>query len=170
MLMKMKAAGWPKDFVWDGSAIKILDKVDSAFSNVERPVYFTDVNHCSECREHHDELSARPRMELQRSDLGDCGWDPLCFTSAEGIAYLFPLLARYSMAPSFWPDHDWYGDRLAFHLTYEEQGNRFYRSCNSTQRSAVAGMIAWITENRTDEIELYFSDDEWLHAWRVWSA
>ena len=132
--MKMKAAGWPKDFVWDGGAVEVLDKVDSAFSNVERPVYFMDVIHCPECREHHEELSARPRMELQRADLGHWGWDPPSFTNAEGIAYLFLLLARYSMAPSFWPDHDWYGAQLAFHLTYEE--HHFCRRCNPTQRSA----------------------------------
>lgn len=168
--MKMKAADWPTGFVWDAGAISALDKIDEAFGEVERPAYFTDVNHCPECLEHHEELSRRPRMELQRADLGTMGWDPLSFTSAQGIAYLFPLLARYSMAPSLWPNYDWYGDQMCFRLTYQSQNNSFYRSCNSAQRSAVAGMVAWIIENRTNEIELYLSEDEWLDAWSVWSA
>jgi hypothetical protein len=164
------SAGWPEDFAWDAGAISVLNDIDLAFGNCERPVYFTDVNHCCECREHHEELSEHPTMELRRSNLGSAAWDPICFTSAQGKAHLFPILARYSMAPSFWPEYDWYGTQLVFHLTSGGQYNEFWQSCDAEQRLAVVRMIEWIIEHRKDEIDLYLDDHDWLAAWQLWAG
>ena len=168
--MEMRAEGWPADFAWDAEAASVLDRIDRAFGPVARPTTFTDVNHCCECREHDEELSVRPRMELQRADLGGAAWDPICFTSAQGVAYLFPILARYAMAPSLWPDWDWYGEQMVFHLRSQKPQDDILSLCTGEQRAAVAGMIAWIIAHRVAEIEDYHSTDDWLDAARLWSA
>src|SRR5690242_13994900 len=95
----------------------ILEVVRQAFAVCPRPEHFTDFTHCEECREHDDLLRSRDVDSLRGEDVGNPGWDPLCFTSAEGFAYFFPALARLAL-DSAGPDRDWYGPQLLFHLTY----------------------------------------------------
>ena len=168
--MDWKPEGWPLDFSWDESAASVLHNIDKAFASVERPRHFTNVDHCPECREHDEELSARPRMELQRGDLGGPGWDPIAFTSPHGVMHLMPALARYAMAPDFWPDPGWYADQLGFHLVYDGPGNRLVEFCSIDQRTAVAAMIMWMIDHRSNDLARYCLDDTWLSAFEIWSA
>lgn len=71
----------------------ILAVIDAEFGAVPRPEHFTDFTHCCECAEHDEALRSRDRASLRIEDVGNPGWDPLCFCSAEGIAYFFPALA-----------------------------------------------------------------------------
>jgi hypothetical protein len=164
--MEWKADGWPQDFSWSESAVAVLQQIDRSFSTVERPEHFTNVDHCSECREHDEELSARARMELRRSDLGGPGWDPITFASPQGVAHLMPALARYTMAPDFWPNPGWYADQMAFHLVLDGRDNRLVQFCNPEQRAAVSSMISWMIENRADD--LAHQEDDWLLAFDIW--
>ncbi len=119
--MEHGAAQSAQDFSWSETAKIVLAQIDRAFSTVDLPVYFTNVDHCRECRDHHEELSARPRAELLRSDLGHMSWDPITFAIPQGVAYLMPTLARYTMGPV---DQEWYAEQMVLHLTYEEESNR----------------------------------------------
>ena len=67
----------------------ILTVVQQAFCHCPKPEHFTDYGHCEECREHDDTLRVKTVETLTRDDVRHSGWDPLCFTSPEGIAYLF---------------------------------------------------------------------------------
>jgi hypothetical protein len=69
-------------------------QIDAAFGGVERPVHFTTYTHRCECAEHDELLRARDRDTLSIADVGNPGWDPICLTSPQGIAYYFPALAR----------------------------------------------------------------------------
>jgi hypothetical protein len=165
--MEWKADDWPQGFTWSESAVAILDQIDQCFSLVQRPVHFTDINHCAECREHDEELSARPRMELRRSDLGGPGWDPITFATPQGVAHLMPALARYCMAPDFWPDSGWYADQMAFHLVHNGRLVQFF---DPAQRAAVRSLIGWMIENRANDLTSHASEDDWLAALTVWEA
>jgi len=158
----------PQGFAWDAEAAQVLRLVDEAFAPIERPVHFTNVDHCSECREHDEELKARPRMALRRADLGHVGWDPICFTSAQGVAHLMPALARFTMAPDFWPDLDWYASQMVFHLTHDGPDNRPLHSYDTAQKAAIAAMIAWLSVHRAEAIAHYGSQDDWRQAASIW--
>ncbi len=166
--MEWKADDWPQDFKWSESAASVLKLIDQYFSAVARPQRFTNVHHCSECRAHDDELSVRPRMELRRSDLGGPGWDPINFTSPQGVAYLMPALARYAMAPDFWPNLGWYADQMALHLVLDGNNNRLVTFCSPEQRTAISLMISWMIENRAGDLDRYALEDQWLRAFDVW--
>jgi hypothetical protein len=146
---------------------RVLNRIDAAFGIVDRPEHFTDYGHCCECAEHDELLRARDRETLTISDVGNPGWDPLCFTSPQGIAYYFPALARLALAP---PDYGygWYADQLLFHLCYGFAENAFFRFCTPSQRAAVTGLLAHIIESRADLVELYGSTDEILRCHELW--
>ncbi|MDR6513038.1 hypothetical protein J2792_003926 [Novosphingobium capsulatum] len=160
----------PPGFAWDGEAEKVLQLVDGAFAPIERPVHFTDVGHCCECLEHDKELKARPRMALRRADLGHAGWDPVCFTSVQGVAYLMPALARYTMAPDFWPDREWYAVQMVSHLTFDGPDNRLVHSFDVEQKEAIAALIAWCIAHRAEDLAHYGDVDAWLSAAEIWQA
>ncbi len=155
-----------QDFCWGEVAAAVLKRIDRAFATVQRPAHFTDVDHCFECFEHDEELSARPREQLLRSDLGLVGWDPITVATPQGVAYLMPTLARYTMGPDLWPERDWYAEQMAFHLTHDEKSNRLFRFFDEDQRSAVLGVIDWMLDERADDLRNL--KDYWLLARSIW--
>jgi hypothetical protein len=146
----------------------ILAEIDAAFGDVPRPEHFTNYTHCCECAEHDELLRSRNRETLSIEDVGNPGWDPLCFCSAEGIAYYFPALARLALAdPPY--GFGWYGEQLLFHLYSGFRENSFFRFCSAAQRSAVARFLEHIIETRTEAIDEGASDHDFLRCHELWS-
>lgn len=142
--------------------------IDAEFGNIARPEHFTNFSHCCECAEHDELLRSRNRETLRVEDINNPGWDPLCFCSPEGLAYLFPSLARFALA-EIAGQSGWYGDQLLFHLYSGFSENQFYRYCTPSQRLAVAELLAHIIETRTELIEAYAATDEYLRCHELWS-
>jgi len=146
----------------------VLAEIDSAFGGVVRPEHFTDFTHCEECAEHDALLRMRNRDNLRIEDVGNPGWDPVCFCSAEGIAYYFPTLVRLALAePS--TEFGWYAEQLLFHLYSGFTENRFFQYCGVTQRRAVAGLLAHIIEANSSHIDSSASADDFLRCHELWS-
>ena len=145
----------------------ILSEIDAAFEDVVCPEHFTDYWHCCECEDHDDLLRSRNRETLRIEDVGNPAWDPLCFCSAEGIAYFFPALARLALAePTY--GYGWYGEQLLFHLSYGFRDNRFYVYCSPAQRRVIARFLAHLIETRADMIEEDASTDDFLRCHELW--
>jgi hypothetical protein len=147
---------------------KALAAIDEAFGSTERPEHFTNSAHCCECAEHDVLLRSRTRETLKIEDVGNPGWDPICFTSPQGIAYFFPALARLALVDPT-NAQGWYGDQLLFHLYSGYKENCFYQFCNERQRAAVAEFLAHIIESRTNLIEEYADTDEFLRCHALWN-
>jgi|GEM_PF-478250 len=155
--------------VWAGTEDDelVLRDLDLAFAGIAKPEHFTDYTHCEECEEHDNTLRSRTRNSIQREDLGNAGWDPMSFCSAEGMGYFFPALARMAMLPPIWPDHDWYGGQLLFHLTYEGEQNKFLRWCTLHRREAVVAFLRHFQKTRSFE---YGCEEDIYVALQLWSA
>ena len=125
--------------------------------------------HCEECAEHDQLLRDRTRETLTIEDVGNVGWDPLCFSSAAGIAYYFPKLARLAISPPT-DQYGWYGDQLLFHLTYGGTDNRFLQFCNAQQRRAVGQLLRHLQDSPSGRKEWFSSDDELVQARALWCA
>ena len=146
----------------------ILAGVDAAFGNIARPEHFTNFAHCCECAEHDELLRARNRESLRIEDVGNPGWDPICFCSAEGTAYYFPALARLALAePS--PTHGWYAAQLLFHLYSGFKDNQFFQYCSPAQRAVVAGFVAHLIETHAALVDAHAAADEFLRCHEQWS-
>ena len=148
---------------------EVLALVDAVFGDVAKPEHFTNFEHCEECAEHDQTLREHDRATLGLEQLGNPGWDPLCFCSAEGIAYYFPTLARLSLAQLAHPC-DWYGEQLLFHLLSGGPRNDFLQYCSATQRAAIAALISHWVETQPQECILESTADELLQAHELWSA
>lgn len=145
---------------------EVLAEIDAAFGRSPRPEHFTDYTHCDECAEHDDLLRSRDRASLQLTDINNPGWDPICFCSPEGIAYLMPALARFALKE---PQEgtDWYGRQLLFHLYQGAEYNAFHASCSDQQRRAISSLLGHFVETRASLAE--FDADDLLRAHEIWS-
>ena len=147
----------------------ILAGIDAAFGGVERPEHFTNFVHCEECAEHDELLRMRDRESLCVEDVGNPGWDPICFCSPIGIAYYFPTLARFALAEQNPEQCDWYANQLLFHLYSGFTENALFLHCSLAQRRAVARFIAHIIETRASLIDLYSAADDFLRCHQLWN-
>ncbi len=144
----------------------ILADIDGAFGAVTRPEHFTNFSHCEECAEHDELLRARTRESLSIEDVGNPGWDPLCFCSAEGFAYYFPALTRLALTAGY----DWYANQLLFHLYSGYGDNRFFQYCTLAQRQVIAAFIGHLIETRASAIEATAASDDFLRCYELWSS
>lgn len=141
--------------------------VDQAFGAVPRPASFnTDPE--GEGRDHNATLLARTSVNIRRQDLGVQGWDPISFSDAQGIGYLFPALARYALMPG---EHADYAAQLASHLTSRARmSNRFFDWCSPAQRSAVEAVLLRMIEARADVFHSSPESDHLLDALSLWGS
>jgi hypothetical protein len=149
----------------------VLGEVRAAFAQCERPVHFTNYTHCEECAEHDELLRSRVPDTLRIADVGNPGWDPLCYVDAAGFGYLFPGLARLALADPD-PEHGWYVTQLLFHLTYAPQGevNRHLQGFSPGQRRAVAALLRHIVETRPHLADEWGCSDDLMYALEFWST
>lgn len=73
---------------------QLLNDVRHAFSAEPRPEHFTNYTHCEECREHDDTLRQCTPDTIGKRELGNTGWDPICFITDGGYRHYLPGLAR----------------------------------------------------------------------------
>ncbi len=144
-----------ESYYWDTALMlsdaQILDQMKRVFASVKRPAHFTDFSHCEECAEHDALLRARNLDTLAASDVGNPGWNPICFITSEGFCYYFPALVRLALSEPT-RDFGWYLPQLLFHLNYEGSQNCHLQFCSRQQRQAIAAFLRYIAESRREQI------------------
>jgi hypothetical protein len=138
--------------------------------NVPKPNHFVNYQHCCECAEHDQVLLASDLDSIGLPELGNPGWDPLCFCSAEGLMYYMPALIRLTLDTINNPQEA-YLDQMLFHLVYDGVDNRLVSACSKEQRKFVADFLEYLVENYGAEIEAgAFRTDDILRAHEIWGA
>jgi hypothetical protein len=138
--------------------------------NVPKPIHFGNYGHCCECAEHDQTLSTCDVDSIGLEQLGNAGWDPLCFCSAEGLLYYLPALIRLTLDTIENPAKT-YLDQMLFHLIRDGPGNVVVTACSKEQREFVAGFLQYLVENHAPQIEAcVFSSDDILRAHEIRSA
>lgn len=145
----------------------IIAEADAVFGKLERPEHSTDHTHCCECREHDEELQPYTPADIPRSALGHGGWDPITFCTDEGFRYFLPGLIRVVLTEA---GDDNYYEQFLWHMTPVARGHDRYEICTAEERAVVARALAWLLENRADEIEQECASDALLAALERWSA
>ena len=135
---------------------------------VRKPRHFTDYEHCPECAEHDETLRNSSINQISIAELGNPGWDPMCFCSAEGIEYYFPALVRLSLETA--TNGDFYFDQLLFHLEYGGMENRFFQHCSASQKEFVARFIEHMIATYPDQIEEAMCATEALNTHELWKG
>ena len=136
--------------------------------NVPKPANFVNYQHCCECAEHEQTLSTSDVDTIDLEQLGNPGWDPLCFSSAEGLMYYMPALIRLTLDTM---DKQAFIDQMLFHLIQDGIDNRLVSACSKEQREFMAAFLQYLVENYSSRIEEgVFSADNILRAHEIWSA
>jgi hypothetical protein len=133
---------------------------------VQKPDHFTDFMHCPECAEHDETLLGSSIDQIGIRELGNSGWDPMCFCSAEGIEYYFPALIRLSLETA--ANHEFYFDQLLFHLKYGGKENRFLLHCSRSQKEFIVSFIEYMIATFPGQIEENMCADEALRTYEIW--
>jgi hypothetical protein len=136
--------------------------------NVPKPEHFTNYLHCCECAEHDATLLAHDINSIGIEQLGNPGWDPLCFASPDGFLYYFPALIRITLDTMAKP-HERYLDQLLFHLMRDGKDHDLVRACSREQRAFVAEFLAYLIDQYGAEIDECTYSDDILKAYEIWS-
>lgn len=124
-----------------------LKKISDAFGTTPRPEHFTNYRHDPECAEHDELLRSRNLETLSLADVGNPGWNPICFVTEEGFKYWMPALARLALEPETEQD-DWYLPQLLFHLNNRGRSNYHLAAASPQQRNAVMQFLVHIEDTR----------------------
>lgn len=150
----------------DSTALQLMYQ---AFQGCLRPEHFTDFQHCDECAEHDDTLLRRTPDTITCQDVGNPGWDPICFISAAGFRYYLAGLARLVFEEPT-DGRSWYTAQFFWHLISDGPDNARFRACTTGQRNAVATLVGYIIETRSQQLHDECIADDAMRAWEIWSS
>ena len=137
--------------------------------NVPKPGRFGNSQHCCECAEHEETLLTSDVDSIGLPQLGNPGWDPLCFSSSEGLIYYMPALVRLTVDTIDNPQ-EVYLDQMLFHLIKDGERNSLVSACDESQRQFIADFLEYLIENHSGPIEAgAFTSDDILRAHEIWS-
>ena len=134
--------------------------------DIEKPEHFTDHKHCDECAEHDAMLLNSEPDGIGLEELGNPGWDPVCFCTAEGMKYFMPAFVRLSLESV---SSEFYFAQFLFHLEYDGRNNKLIKSCNKEQRQFIVAFLEHMIENHAPEIEIHSCSDDALRVYQLWS-
>jgi hypothetical protein len=134
-----------------------------------KPEHFTDYRHCCECAEHDQTLLAFDVDSIGLEQLGNPGWDPLCFSSPDGLIYYMPAIVRLVVDTIDNPGES-YLDQMLFHLIKDGPGNSLVSACNEEQRRFIAEFLEYLISEHAEQIAAEaFAADDILRAHEIWS-
>jgi len=137
--------------------------------NGPKPEHFTNYRHCCECAEHDATLLAYDVDSIGIEQLGNPGWDPLCFASMDGLLYYLPALIRLTLETMDTPQKR-YLDQLLFHLIRDGKDHELVRACSPEQRAFVAEFLAYVIDQYSAKLDGCTYADDLLKAYEMWSV
>jgi hypothetical protein len=152
--------------IWHPRQMNLVIKAKTVFGE-KKPEHFTDFDHCEECHEHDQMLIKHDVDSIGLVQLGNPGWDPLCFSSPVGIKYYLPALIRLSLETVH---KEFYFGQFLFHLEGDGPKNKLWLSCSKEQRELVAEFLDYMLCNHVEEIESECCSAEMLKCMQIWSA
>ncbi len=132
----------------------------------DRPDHFTNYMHCEECAEHDNTLSQSDIDAIGLDELGNPGWDPICFCTNEGKKYYMPAFIRLSLETIYGES---YLGQFLFHLEGNGEDNELYASCSRQQREFIASFVEHMINSYPKELESGCHADEALRVHQIWS-
>jgi hypothetical protein len=134
--------------------------------NIPKPEHLTNYKHCEECAEHDETLLNHSIDSISLLELGNPGWDPICFCSNEGKKYYIPAFIRLSLETM---RDEFYFGQFLFHLESDGKNNSFFQSCTAGQRKFISDFVDHVTNNYSDEIRVNGYENETLKVHEIWS-
>jgi len=132
----------------------------------EKPNHFTSYKHCEKCAEHDETLKGADIDSIGLEELGNPGWDPICFCTDEGKKYYIPSFIRLSLDTVA---NEFYLGQFLFHLEGDGDGNNLLISCNEEQKKFIASFVEYMINSHAKEIDDNLYAGEALKVYQMWS-
>ncbi len=127
----------------------ILAAIDQAFGHLPRPdIMLNNPTHCDECMDHESVMQAVTPQTVSLKEIGNLGWDPICYVSDETFCYFMPGFVRLALEANPDDGHYYYLSQFFFHLGHTDR----IPAMNADQRRAVAQLMDYLSENLLDVI------------------
>ena len=127
-----------------GREDELIERVRLACRDEPRPEHFTDYGHCCECAEHDATLRDAAPETIGLAELGNPGWDPICFVTPAGFRYYLPALARLALGRG----EAYYLGQFLFHLRSGRVAE-----LTSAQRAAVLALLEHVDATMREETD-----------------
>jgi hypothetical protein len=125
-----------------------MERVRQAFAEVPRPAEFgRGTCGCEECQEHERTLASHTPESIGMDELGNPGWDPICFANDAAFVYYLPAMLRLAL------ETDYYADQLCFHLTLPGRLDPLSREQAATVLNALWALVDSARAGELDECE-----------------
>ncbi len=134
---------------------------------IHRPQHFTDYLHCEECFEHDETLRRSSIETIGIAELGNPGWDPMCFCTTKGLLYFMPALVRLCLTTI---SSEFYVEQFLFHMESSGKDHDLYHHCSPQQREFIASFIQYLMLNHANELESNMCEDDAMRVYEVWAA
>lgn len=114
--------------------LEAIQKVRETFRDARRPegLFIAGTCRCEECEEHNRTLSSHDVHSITMEELGNPGWDPICFASDAAFLYYLPAMFRLAFE-----DDGYYIYQLLFHLNLPHRMAAVNRSQAIAMKSAL---------------------------------
>ena len=132
-----------------------IERAVELFNN-DRPVAFTETEHCLECNDHNETLLSSDRESISFDKLDNAGWAPIYFVNDEGYLYYFPAFVRLCEKSN---GENYHMGQFLFHLTYDGIENRRIPLFNEEQKLFVFEFLEYLVEEKIELIREYGDED-----------
>jgi hypothetical protein len=139
--------------------------VEKVFSGNTIPENFTDRDHCEECAEHDETLRSCTPESIGLEQLGNPGWDPICFVLPDAFKYYFPALVRLALDSE---GNNSYLEQFLFHVTYQGEDSRFFKHFSKDEREATLEVLKHIESHMGDLVDASYLENELKEAIELW--
>jgi len=136
------------------------------FASSAAPENYTDRNHCEECAEHDETLRTFTPETIGIDQLGNPGWDPICFVLPDAFKYYFPALVR--LAPEA-EGLNSYLEQFLFHVTYQGENSRYFKYFSKAEREAALDVLRYIRSSMKRPVKEWGLESELDEAIELWS-
>lgn len=140
--------------------------VEQVFSGNAVPENYTNRDHCSECAKHDETLRSSTPESIGLEQLGNPGWDPICFVLPKAFKYYFPALVRLALDSE---GTTGYLDQFLFHVTYQGEESRFFAHFSKAEREATLEVLRYIESKMGDLVHDWYLENDLKEAIRLWS-
>lgn len=139
--------------------------VEKVFSGNAIPENFTNRDHCDECAEHDETLRSCTPKSIDLEQLGNPGWDPICFVLPDAFKYYFPAMVRLALDSE---KNNSYLEQFLFHVTYDGEDSRFFKHFSKDEREATLEVLKHIESQMGDIIDALNLENELKEAIELW--
>jgi len=144
----------------------IQTRVKEVFASNAAPEKYTDRNHCEECAEHDETLRTFTPETIGIDQLGNPGWDPICFVLPDAFKYYFPALVRLALEAE---GLNSYLEQFLFHVTYQGENSRYFKYFSKAEREAALDVLRYIRSSMKRPVKEWGLESELDEAIELWS-